>query len=88
MQSWAKICAMTRLLGAAALLDPGFLAVAAAQDMMRHVDLTSPEMVSAEMTREEVEAMLAAATAATPADFSGKRLSGLDLSHVYKRQAS
>ena len=33
-----------------------------AQDMMRHVDLTSPDMVVAEMTRAEVEARLAAAT--------------------------
>ena len=29
---------------------------ATAQDMMRHVDLSSPDMVSAEMTRAEVEA--------------------------------
>jgi hypothetical protein len=34
---------------------------AMAQDMMRHIDLSSPDMVSAEMTREEVEAALAAA---------------------------
>ena len=30
-----------------------------AQDMMRHLDLTSPDMVSAEMTRADVEAALA-----------------------------
>src|SRR5262245_24081977 len=53
---------------------------AAAQDMMRHVDLTSPEMTSAEMTRADVEAAIAAATPARPADFTGKKLSGLDLS--------
>src|SRR5215470_8483236 len=53
---------------------------AAAQDMMRHVDLSSPDMVAAEMTRAEVETVLAAATAEKPADFTGKRLSGLDLS--------
>ena len=29
---------------------------ATAQDMMRHIDLSSPDMVSAEMTRGEVEA--------------------------------
>src|SRR5262245_18764232 len=52
----------------------------AAQDMMRHVDLTSPEMTSAEMTRADVEAAMAAATSARPADFTGKKLSGLDLS--------
>ena len=29
---------------------------ATAQDMMRHIDLSSPDMVSAELTRGEVEA--------------------------------
>jgi uncharacterized protein YjbI with pentapeptide repeats len=72
--------AMKRTFGAAAL-GLGLLAVTAtAQDMMRHVDLTSPDMVSAEMTRADVEAALAAATVAAPADFTGKRLSSLDLS--------
>jgi hypothetical protein len=47
-----------------------------AQDMMRHLDLTSPDMVSAEMTRADVEAALAS----HQTDFTGKRLSGLDLS--------
>ena len=55
-------------------------APAAAQDMMRHIDLTSPEMTSAEMTRADVEAVIAAATSDQPADFTGKKLSGLDLS--------
>ncbi len=54
--------------------------MASAQDMMRDVDLTSPAMVSAEMSRQEVEAILAKASAGAPADFTGKRLSGLDLS--------
>jgi hypothetical protein len=72
--------AMKRTFGAAAL-GLGLLAVTAtAQDMMRHVDLTSPDMVSADMTRADVEAALAAATVAAPADFTGKRLSSLDLS--------
>src|SRR5262245_65746096 len=53
---------------------------AAAQDMMRHVDLNSPEMTTAEMTRDEVAAKAAAATPSRPADFTGKKLSGLDLS--------
>jgi uncharacterized protein YjbI with pentapeptide repeats len=44
--------------------------------MMRDVDLSSPDMVSAETTRAEVEAALAAASA----DFTGKRLSRLDFS--------
>jgi len=33
-----------------------------AQDMMRDIDLSSPDMVAAEMTRAEVEATLSAAT--------------------------
>ena len=53
---------------------------AAAQNMMQHVDLTSPAMTAAEMTRAEVEAVIAAATSTQPADFTGKKLSGLDLS--------
>jgi hypothetical protein len=47
------------------------VAPAAAQDMMQHVDLTSPEMTAAEMTRAEVEAAIAAAQRAM-------RLSPLD----------
>jgi hypothetical protein len=45
-----------------------FVAPAAAQNMMQHVDLTSPEMTAAEMTRAEVEAVIAAATSTQPAD--------------------
>src|SRR5436190_220056 len=71
---------MIRSFGTAAL-GLGLMTVAAmAQDMMRHLDLSSPDMVSAEMTRGDVEAALATATTAAPADFTGKRLSGLDLS--------
>jgi hypothetical protein len=54
-------------------------AVAAAQDMMRHVDLTSPERTTAETTRADVEAKILAAKP-TPVDLTGKKLSGLDLS--------
>src|SRR6476661_9274049 len=63
------------------MLGLGMVAMtAAAQDMMRGVDLSSPDMVSAEMTRGELEAILARATATAPADFTSRRLSGLDLS--------
>src|SRR5450759_5524111 len=66
---------------AGAALGFGLLAMTAtAQDMMRGLDLSSPDMVSSEMTRGQVEAILARATAAAPADFTGKRLSSLDLS--------
>src|ERR1700694_2092725 len=71
---------MKRTIGTAAL-GLGLIAITAtAQDMMRHVDLSAPDMVSAEMTRGEVEAALTMATVAAPADFTGKRLSGFDLS--------
>ncbi|HEY1360824.1 MAG TPA: hypothetical protein VGF60_01190, partial [Xanthobacteraceae bacterium] len=59
-------------------LEP--VAPAAAQDMMQHVDLASPEMTSAEMTRSDVEAAIAAAAPRGPVDLTGRRLSGLDLS--------
>jgi uncharacterized protein YjbI with pentapeptide repeats len=72
--------AMKRTFRAAALALGLFAVTATAQDMMRHVDLSSPDMVSAEMTRAEVEAAFAAGTAAAPADFTGKKLSNLDLS--------
>ena len=49
-----------------------------AQDMMSHVDLSSPMFASAEMTRAEVEASLKALPGS--ADFSGRSLNGLDLS--------
>jgi hypothetical protein len=49
----------------------------AAQGMMQHVDLASPEMTSAEMTRTDVEAAIASATSLHPADFTGKKLSGV-----------
>ena len=73
---------MKRMIATAALGLGLVTTTATAQDMMRDVDLSSPGMVSAEMTRGEVEAALAAATNAAPADFTGKRLSGLDLSKL------
>jgi uncharacterized protein YjbI with pentapeptide repeats len=51
-----------------------------AQGMMQHVDLSSPKMSEAELSRAEVEAILAAATADRPADLTDKSLNGLDLS--------
>src|SRR6266571_2785417 len=53
--------------------------MASAQDMMRDVDLTSPAMVTAEMSRQEVEAVLAKASADAPADFTGASLKGANL---------
>ena len=53
-----------------------FLGPVRAQDLMRHLDLTSPDMTSAEMTRADVETALSS----RQTDFSGKKLSGLDLS--------
>ena len=62
---------------AAALVLP-----AQAQDPMRGLDLTSPDMTTAEMTRAQVEAALKGAPGGHGADLTGKRLSGLDLSEV------
>ena len=43
-------------------------------DMMAHVDLTSPKMSEAELSRDEVIAVLAAATPERPADLADKGL--------------
>lgn len=51
-----------------------------AQDMMKGLDLSSPEMTEAEMTRDDVEAELAATADGQPLDLTGKRLNGVDLS--------
>ncbi|MEO1160237.1 MAG: hypothetical protein AAFW74_07235 [Pseudomonadota bacterium] len=55
-------------------------AMSLAQSPLQHVDLTSPDMTQAEMTREDVMAALASASSEQPADFTRRRLSGLDLS--------
>ncbi|MGI9452601.1 MAG: pentapeptide repeat-containing protein, partial [Geminicoccaceae bacterium] len=57
----------------------GAVMQAAAQDMMKDLDLSSPDMTEAEMTVEQVIEQLEAATADQPADFTGKRLNGLNL---------
>ena len=49
--------------------------------MMGHVDLQSPEMTEAEMTREDVIALLSSPSG-EPADLSSRRLSQLDLREV------
>ncbi len=51
-----------------------------AQDALRGLDMSSPDMTLPEMTRAQVEAQLAAAPRGQRVDFSRKRLSGLDLS--------
>jgi hypothetical protein len=48
------------------------------QSLLGYVDLNSPEMKSAEITSDELSALLKAA-AGQPPDLTGKRLSGLDL---------
>src|SRR5579875_2249426 len=53
--------------------------LARAQDAMRGLDMASPDMTAAEMTRGELEAALASAHG-QPLDLTGKRLSELDLS--------
>lgn len=51
-----------------------------AQNTMQGVDLNSPMMTTAEMSRQEVAAAIEAAAAGAPVNVSGRRLSGLDLS--------
>src|ERR1035441_10744916 len=57
---------------------------AVSQDLLRYVDLNSPEMSTSEMTRAEVDELLKAVPQGPgdqrPADLEGKRLSHLDLS--------
>src|SRR5258708_39222962 len=66
----------------AALLVHPFDAVS--QDLLRYVDLSSPEMSTSEMTRAEVDEFLKAVPQGPggqrSADLEGKRLSHLDLS--------
>src|ERR1700745_3313746 len=69
-------------IGAMAMFGLASAIPGASQDMMHHVELTSPEMASAEMTRADVEAAIASATSLKPADLAGKKLSGLDLSSL------
>ena len=68
-------------IGIATLLA-GCLALAPvdAQDMLRHLDLNSAQMTTAEMSRADVEALIAAAKPGEPVDLAGRRLNGLDLS--------
>ena len=81
---------LARLAAAFAILC-GALSPAAAQDMLRHLDMQSPAMTQAEMTRAEIESLLKS-QAGRPLDLSSKALngldlSGLDLSHAILRNA-
>ena len=80
MSRWRRIVLATLL---AATVPP----LAAAQEMLRYFDLKSDEFTKADMTRIEVEAVLAAANPARPADLSARRLNGLDLSGLDFRRA-
>ncbi|HEX8375796.1 MAG TPA: pentapeptide repeat-containing protein, partial [Geminicoccaceae bacterium] len=73
---------LVALLALAALLGTAPGREAGAQDMLRHVDLASPRMSEAEFTREQVAAILAAATPERPADLHDRSLNGLDLSRL------
>jgi uncharacterized protein YjbI with pentapeptide repeats len=58
-----------------------------AQDMTSGVDLTSPDMTTAQFSRADVEAAIGKSHGA-PLDLSGARLSGLDLSGLDLRGAN
>ncbi|MCZ7595150.1 MAG: pentapeptide repeat-containing protein [Hyphomicrobium sp.] len=54
--------------------------------MVDHLDLKSDEFTKADVTRDDVLAAIAAAGADGTADFSGRRLNGLDLSGLDLRR--
>lgn len=55
---------------------------ASGQDVMDHVDMSSPEMTESELTREDLLAVLSVASRDGRIDLTSKRLSGLDLRGV------
>ena len=57
------------------------------QSVMDHVDLSSPEMTEAEMTRDQVLAMVDAFGPGVVVDLKERRLSGLDLSGINLERA-
>src|ERR671934_163905 len=71
--------ALIWIIGATGILALASGVPAAAQGMMQHVDLASPEMASAEMTRADVEAVIASATSRQPAVFPGRAMQSIDL---------
>jgi uncharacterized protein YjbI with pentapeptide repeats len=72
MTSALSACALTVFLGLAG--------AAQGQDMLSLVDLSSPAMTQAELSRDQVLAKVQAASPQQPADFAGTSLNGLDLS--------
>jgi uncharacterized protein YjbI with pentapeptide repeats len=75
-------CAAGLVAGMIGLSIAGGEPACAQTGMMSHVDLTSPKMSEAELSRADVIAMLEAATPDQPADLSNKGLNGLDLSNL------
>src|SRR5215813_1130224 len=71
---------------AAAFLLAGSVLTLRAQDMIDQLDLKSDEFTKAEVTKDDVLAAIASAGADGVADFSGKRLNGLDLSGLDLRR--
>lgn len=53
-----------------------------AQDMLQYLDLNGPDFTQAEMTRQDVQAMLRAAGPGQRIDLSARKLNGLDLSDL------
>ena len=76
----ASLLAGNWLLIAAAWLAVIGASPAQAQGAMDHVDLTSPRMSAAEMTRTDIESLIAAAKPGVGIDLAERSLNGLDLS--------
>ena len=64
------------------LTFPISLPTVEAQGLLDFVDMQSPDMTEAEMTREEVEALIAAVSPGQAPDLTKRRLSNLDLSGI------
>jgi len=59
-----------------------------AQDMMRHVDLSSPAFTQAELSRADIEQKLAGLKQGETLDLAAKALNGLDLSGLDLRRVN
>src|SRR6478672_7604289 len=70
----AALCELITPVVRTVVIALAFVVPLRAQDLMRNLDLTSPDMTTAEKTRADVEKALAS----HDTDFNGKKLSGLD----------
>ncbi len=85
MQGWSPSrmsCKSLSLMSLLMAIWLGHSSNVPAQDMMKDLDLNSPAMIEAEMSRGQVIEQLDANAGGEPLDLTGKRLNGLDLSEL------